>query len=627
MNRKYLIFFCFLISPTSGFGQIVLHDENELIEVTQFEYFIDTTARLDLNEVLKDNSDENFINYNNDNQIEINPNYTYWIRFSLLNNSDILQQWVLDFYDWSYVTVYEISGNEKVKSHSTGHLIRFSDRDYPKGDFNFILINLKEGNTRTYYAVLKPVLNGRLVPSDLSFKVHTKASADNTETSHRTFITTMLAIYLIIFLYNLAVFSSIRDRVYFYYLVVLVLGIITLPSNQVGGYLVSIFKNSDWAPHVARNLTAMGYTLGAASLTIFMTEFLKVKERHKGWNKLFMIFIVIDLLLIPVILVDFELGKNIAAPITLLLGIFTFIYAGISIYQKFPSATYFFVGHSLLWIGGIISIMETTDVIASNFYTQFSTQFGLVAEMIILTFALANQMNELRKQNLESNTRLEEEEKAHKKSQKLLLNILPESTAEELLEKGYSAPKNYKKVSILFADIKGYTQISEKISSSDLVEALNECFAAFDEIVVRNNMEKIKTIGDAYMCAGGVPIENETNPIDAVKAALEFQEFIRNWTSSKKFKDNANWQLRVGIHSGPVTTGVLGKTKFAYDIWGDSVNIASRIETHGEPDKVTISASTYDHVKDYFICSYRGKVHVKNKGEIDMYTVEGPSHT
>ncbi len=619
-----LIVSCLLLQPAAA--QAVLNDDGEIFEIEQFAYLIDSTAKLEINAIQNSKLSDEFISYNAQKQIEINPDIAYWLRFTLENRSSFLRQWVLEFQGWSYVNLYSFDENNQLEEHVTGHLVRYVDRDYPKGDFNFILINIKEDKEKTYYAKLRPVLNGRLQPRGLTFKVHTKTSADSTEVNRRILIIALFCIFLIIFLYNLAVYTSIRDKAYFYYLVVLFFGMITLPTNQVSGYLVSIFGSSYWAPAAARSITGISYTFGAAILTMFMLTFLKVRERHKGWYILFVIFIIIDTLMIPVIHINFEIGINLAAPVTMLLGIFTFVYAGISIHQKFPSATYFFVGHSLLWIGGIINVLETISVIPSNIFTQFSTNFGQVAEMVILSFALANQIIVLRRVNVHNHERLHEEELAREKSEQLLLNILPEATAEELLDKGYATPKNYDMVSILFADIKGYTKISEKVSSDALVSDLNYCFTAFDGIVSRNKLEKIKTIGDAYMCAGGVPAENDTNPVDAVRTALEFQEFVQKWMTEKEAKGMETWQLRVGIHTGPVTTGVLGKTKFAYDMWGDSVNVASRIETHSEPGRVTISSTTYELVKDHFNCTYRGKIDVKNKGKIDMYTVEGFSN-
>lgn len=208
------------------------------------------------------------------------------------------------------------------------------------------------------------------------------------------------------------------------------------------------------------------------------------------------------------------------------------------------------------------------------------------------------------------------------RSEKLLLNVLPQETAEELKEKGSATPKHYDMVSVLFTDFKGFTSIAEKLTPQELVAELDACFHAFDKIVDKHNIEKIKTIGDAYMCAGGIPVANTTNPVDVVKAALEIREYMEKMKAAKEARGEEYWELRIGIHTGAVVAGVVGKNKFAYDIWGDAVNTASRMESSGIPGKVNISGNTYELIKDHFNCKHRGKIQAKNKGEIDMYIVE-----
>ncbi|HON51593.1 MAG TPA: adenylate/guanylate cyclase domain-containing protein [Bacteroidales bacterium] len=209
------------------------------------------------------------------------------------------------------------------------------------------------------------------------------------------------------------------------------------------------------------------------------------------------------------------------------------------------------------------------------------------------------------------------------KTDTILRNILPEQTARELKEKGRATSMRFEMATILFADIQGFTKIAEQMPPDTLIDELDKFFLEFDTIVEHHNIEKIKTIGDAYMCAGGIPEKNRTNPIEVVVAALEMQYRVRVLQENLGENLQNYWGLRIGIHTGPVIAGVVGSKKYSYDIWGDSVNIASRMESSGEVGKVNISETTFMLIQDFFDCDYRGKMPVKYKGEIDMYFVKG----
>ncbi len=216
------------------------------------------------------------------------------------------------------------------------------------------------------------------------------------------------------------------------------------------------------------------------------------------------------------------------------------------------------------------------------------------------------------------------------RSEELLLNILPEEVAEELKEKGKAEAKHFDAVTILFTDFKGFTQLSEKVTPQQLVHDLNECFSAFDRICGKHGIEKIKTIGDAYMAAGGIPRLSTTHAADTIKAALEMRDFIAEGKVRKEAKGLPYFEIRIGIHTGPVVAGIVGVKKFQYDIWGDTVNTASRMESSGEEGMVNISEATYTLVRDalvplgngpLFTFTPRGKVVAKGKGMMEMFFV------
>lgn len=203
----------------------------------------------------------------------------------------------------------------------------------------------------------------------------------------------------------------------------------------------------------------------------------------------------------------------------------------------------------------------------------------------------------------------------------LLLNILPAEVAKELQTTGKATSRHYENVSVLFTDFKGFTAIADKLSPEEVVEELNTCFMAFDNIVQKHNLEKIKTIGDSYMCAGGIPTFNKDHVCNMVKASLEMLVFMEKYNHERGMKRLPVWDIRIGVHVGPVVAGVVGTKKYAYDIWGSTVNIASRMESNGSPGLVNISAATYEQVKNDYACNYRGKIYAKNVGDIDMYFV------
>jgi len=248
-----------------------------------------------------------------------------------------------------------------------------------------------------------------------------------------------------------------------------------------------------------------------------------------------------------------------------------------------------------------------------------SIALGIAAVLLIVVF---RNVRLKQKTNKLLNAQNEIILKEQKRSDELLLNILPAQTALELKEKGSAEPKSFENVTVLFSDFKNFTQISERMTAAELVREINYYYSAFDLIIEKFNIEKIKTIGDSYMCAAGIPIENMSHPEDTIFAALDIIDFVLNEKLKREKEERPFFEIRIGIHTGPVVAGIVGTKKFAYDIWGDTVNIASRMETGGEEGRVNISGYTFDLVKNKFLCTYRGKVRAKNKGEIDMYFVD-----
>ena len=261
----------------------------------------------------------------------------------------------------------------------------------------------------------------------------------------------------------------------------------------------------------------------------------------------------------------------------------------------------------------------------SKFWHHTGFQVGAVLALLALGGFGVWRYTRWRTQALEKKNR-ELEQRARElnaEREALLHNILPPEIARELEKDKEVQPKQHKSVTVLFTDFKGFTLAAAQMKPKELVEELNQCFTAFDEIMQRYGLEKIKTIGDAYMAAAGIPTTSASHAVDAVLAGLAIQQYMRAYMQGRSGKGKPQWELRLGIHSGPLVAGVIGRKKFAYDIWGDTVNTAARMESSGEVNRVNISAATYALVKDYFECTHRGEVEAKGKGKLDMYFVEG----
>lgn len=270
-------------------------------------------------------------------------------------------------------------------------------------------------------------------------------------------------------------------------------------------------------------------------------------------------------------------------------------------------------------ISGMIYLThsQTSNAFQKGHISLMRLMAGQIGGIIENALLYENMENLVKERTLQ----LEEEKQ---KSDALLLNILPKEIAAELMLKGNASARLYDHVSVMFIDIKDFTTIAQAMTPDNLVKNLHEFFTKFDEIMDEFGLEKIKTIGDAYMAAGGIPTPSSDHAVRIVKAGLKILEFVETYNKERLTIEKAPFAIRIGIHSGPVVAGVVGSRKFAYDIWGDTVNIASRMESNGEPGKINITEDHYQVIADYFECEHRGGIPVKNKGVMNMYFVNHP---
>jgi class 3 adenylate cyclase/predicted metal-dependent HD superfamily phosphohydrolase len=292
--------------------------------------------------------------------------------------------------------------------------------------------------------------------------------------------------------------------------------------------------------------------------------------------------------------------------------------------QDLPGGRYVFRVRSKDIYGNVSSPAQIAFRIKAPFYAAWwAFIFYAFIILVIIYFyrkwRLFQRLNEQYKLEEIVLQRTESLLKDKEKTDSILANILPQKTADELKSTGKASTSKYNMVTVLFSDIQGFTKIAEQMNPERLIDELDKFYFQFDTVVEKYNIEKIKTIGDAYMAAGGIPVKNRTNPIEVVLAGLEMQHYMNDLKKSKDYI----WDLRIGIHTGSVIAGVVGQKKFSYDIWGDTVNTASRMESSGEAGKVNISGTCHKLVEQFFDCEYRGKMPVKYKGDIDMYFVKG----
>jgi adenylate cyclase len=258
-----------------------------------------------------------------------------------------------------------------------------------------------------------------------------------------------------------------------------------------------------------------------------------------------------------------------------------------------------------------------------------ATRNGLIGggvALLLLTALLYNRARLRAKSNKQLAAKNAAIERARRRADELLMNILPETAAAELKLNNSVKPVRYESVSVMFTDFKGFTKIAEEVSPEELIAELDACFRRFDAVMEKYGLEKIKTIGDSYMCAGGLPIESDDHAVRTVDAAFEMQRELKILMDAKAAEGKPVFEMRIGIHSGPVVAGVVGSHKFAYDIWGDTVNIAARMEQASEPNRINVSSATYEHIKHKYPCFQRGLVAAKNKGSIEMYFVDEANH-
>ncbi len=351
-----------------------------------------------------------------------------------------------------------------------------------------------------------------------------------------------------------------------------------------------------------------GWSIPAIAACLYaINAIVTIIVSHKLKNHLLLVYSIFFASTLAPVIAQWSMGSIQNGGITVVWGFLTPL--GVLIFTSIRPAIFFMgIFIACLLITAIFQpVFPGRPLVASDTMIKVLYSMNLSISFSVIFVTCAWFVNTIKAEKLISET--------------LLLNILPNDVAVELKKFGKVEPVSHEHATVLFTDFKGFTEISESITAKELVAEINHCFGAFDEITTRYKIEKIKTIGDSYMAVGGQFSGVECTPWHVVSAGVEMQDYIKKRKKECESEGKFSFDMRVGVHSGPVVSGVVGVKKFQFDIWGDTVNIASRMQSNGEVGEVNISGRTYDLIKDRFDFEFRGLLPVKGKGDMPMYFV------
>jgi len=621
-------------------------------------YYIDSCQCLTFDSILTSDVQTRFIAHTAAAPNFGNKDLVVWNRFQVVNQSNRHWQLVVDNYSLDTLEYYVPDSSGSYQKMMSGRSQPHNQRKYRTGVYVFDL-SIAPGDTLVFYLkVHSYFMQYPLFVMSREEFISTYHRRDRMEGFYYGFL-------LFLVLYNLFLFFSVRDKSYLYYIAYVIFN--GLMIAQLKGSIAEIWGERfhfmwQYAPAVIAICSSITF--------VFTQHILETKKNAPRLHKVLgNIFIPAFLLIALISAAGYNLLASTLNQLTGLIGLVVMYATAIYIYrQGYRFARFYIAACWAYFAGVVVFVLKAFTILPYSVYTNNAIEIGSTIQMIMFAFTLADKMNSYKKErakaqtdlldSLRENERLVREQnkeleikvtertaelqetlhaledsqeelqrknalisKEMERSDKLLLNILPEKVAEELKSKGHADATYFDQVTVLFTDFRGFTQLSEQLSPQQLIAEINFCFSAFDRIMDRYGVEKIKTIGDAYMAVGGLPTPNKTHAEDVVRAALDIQRFMQQQREEREARGELFFDIRIGVHSGPVVAGIVGTKKFQYDVWGDTVNTASRMESSGEVGKVNISGHTHDRVRDLFQFHYRGKVEAKGKGEIDMYFV------
>jgi class 3 adenylate cyclase len=630
------------INHASGIHTLTIDHNSKRIELSQnIQLFFDSTKNIKAQDIAE-LPDSAFISSKEYPNLVTNVEGTWWGRIRVINSSANRLQFYMNFCENSSAisTYFKKEGKLSHARISGIFLTSVAHEDKDVRTKPFLEL---EGfdSTEIIYKVHTYHSSSESHPYEFILTKESVFAESNT--AEIIFLGFLLGILLIMWIFTLTLYTMLKGRSFFYFsLVVFTLLLYFIVLHQIPHQLFNLPYLFSWAATT---------TLGLAIVISFTLLFSHVLNLRKDFRIFFNILWGISFITLLFIIRGLLNPYN--PPIAeqmnycilswIVVAFTTISYAAI---RGKKDAAMLVFSTLLLVVGASTFLLTVMHIIPRTFIGTHGFQLGSIGFTIAIMITLWNRVKRIqlekeqsqersirianenevlvRNQNVilekKVNQRTEELNKEKDASEKLLLNILPAEIAEELKAKGKADARDFDLVSVLFTDFKGFTAASEKLSAQDLVSEINICFEAFDGIMGKYKIEKIKTIGDAYMAAGGLPVPTDDSVKNTVLAALDLQSFISKRKTEMDALGKPAFEMRVGIHTGPVVAGIVGVKKFQYDIWGDTVNTSSRMESSGEVGKVNISQSTYNLLKDdsAFKFKSRGNIEAKGKGEAKM---------
>lgn len=647
MKHGLLLLFLILPAlPSFGSEPVIIRDSTRSYDLfAASELLVVPAGKVSIDDLLQRPGSYRFTPTRHDLIRPYDRQFGYWFRFSVTNQTAGSLFLHLVYAGTERIDMYEFESGRRVSEHRLGTL-RAERTFTSRKSTQYSPMTTRRGQTSVFYVYMEGVyttslmLFGRSLPNLLEVQHR-----------HDLFYGLYYGFILIVIIYSLVMYVRLRVQSYVRYAIwVLFVGLqLALFRGHLNEFL--------WAhnPAIERYGTGLAGVTGLLHI-LFTLSFLKLRLIAPLYYRIGIGVFVLYSLGLFVNLVSVAVGSptgqqlDFVPQIALLEGVYSLVAGVVAWRRNFRPALYYILGNLAFFASIFVFLTYAAGRLPHRFWTYESIHLGSGIEITLFMLALAYKVNLLKKereqaiqeriQALQENERLVSQQnlmleqqvglrtaelrKEQQRSEELLLNILPDEIIHELKQNGASRPRRFEQVTVLFTDIQNFTKVGERLSPEALVSEIDYYFRAFDGILSRYAIEKIKTIGDAYLCAGGLPVATTDNAQEVVRAALEMRDFMLRSQQERQATGQPGFGFRIGIHTGPVVAGIVGVRKFAYDIWGDTVNTAARMEQHGEVGKVNISEVTYQLVKDQFRCHHRGKVTVKNKGELDMYFAEEP---